>query len=499
MPKRTPSKRTPVKKTLTGSRMSTRSATSSDAAGRSGHGQAGNAAATWSFFTSQVLCSEHSIDCGTTIRAYGSVFTWEWINEQCSAATIRSPACSLAGEFTAIGDERLTIRNKKLYCGTFEADPSEHIGRVLINGGDFYIIHGGRIGEELPNDVIGAPGVPFTRQEQCSLCAVDTGSGPKLSDIEEVDTPEVVNRDSVAVEEHAAPQLAGTPRSAAAASARVPHFPLRRREPINSPPRPTLVGPPTSSEWKDYWGTKYTKLQYGDYTVLRCRDMSVYASHTLTEEGAIEIYPDIPTKLRSLKLATASNPKACLYTHDDTGRVFATAGTQVFLITRARKMMVMRTPVIKTRTRLISGQCIYYWSTGWTPYYGENMRIGSVVTVGRKVGDFYYYAVVNGATQYFELNVSVHGLWKVDHHRNRAVEKANFTAYGLEIVKFKYNTMYRIVSVEGRVISSWTETNELDYMPWEFEYFALKRTVPATATMGCSPKLEEEIYKAGGL
>lgn len=361
---------------------------------------------------------------------------------------------------------------------------------MLTNGDDFYIVHGGDLGEELPNDIVGAPGAPFSKQIQCPLCAVDGESGSKLSDIEEVATPEMQDQVPAQVVEQTTNQLVDTPRAASAAVVRAPHFPLRRREAINSPPRPTLTGPPIVTEWKDYWGTKYSKLQYGDYVVLRCRDMSVYATHTLTDESATEIYPDISTKLRSLRLATASNPRACLYTHDDTGRVFSTAGTQVFLITRGRKLMVMSTPVIKTRTRLTSGQCIYYWSAGWTPYYGENMRIGSVVTVGRKIGEFFYYAVVNGATQYFELNISVHGLWKVDHHRNRAVEKTNFTAYGLEIVKFRYNTMYSIISVEGRTISSWTESNEFDYVPWEFEYFALRRTTPTTATMGCSPKLE---------
>ncbi|KOC63611.1 hypothetical protein WH47_02492 [Habropoda laboriosa] len=108
--------------------------------------------------------------------------------------------------------------------------------------------------------------------------------------------------------------------------------------------------------------------------------------HTMTGPGLIEIYPDVVTRLETLRLATASRSNPCFYTDDGIGKCFQSQGRQTFLLMRHQSLSLVNCVMIKSHKRLTSGQCIYYWSSGWHPYHKENVKIGGVISFGRKIG-----------------------------------------------------------------------------------------------------------------
>lgn len=308
----------------------------------------------WETISDYVRCRRHMDKPMVRFTCSGSLITWEWCDEGLNlymfgdavtpphwvnkiyqrvyAATNREPATQTEDGSTLLDGSNITVIGGVLYDGDRLADPGKYLGYVLFGRSNFYVIHGGHAGDSLPKVKAAKPNKSKNWANKCTLCV------PSIEEEEEVGSdPAPTNVDE---EEDMEQQW------------------------IHQVPYPDHSGVADVTEWKDYWGTAYDKVEYPNWTFLRCRDTTVYAGHTVGGEDMRELFPDVVSRLNTLRLATSSRDADCLYTYDNGGHVFCPHGRQIFLIIRGYKLIMAHCLMIRSKNRLLSGQCVHYWAHG---------------------------------------------------------------------------------------------------------------------------------------
>lgn len=399
---------------------------------------------------SLILCNRHAPNGICNVEINNGYFAYEWENEKMSLY--------LSAHVVEIDTQRMRRIYGDVYANTYKKPSGKPLdgvtpkgpvadGRIagitddeglkglsgwtIITEGEFYVVHASKNGQLASYNKPAKPYAPFEVPFKCRVCknGGPDGAGPSGS----------------------------TPSSSTS----------NRREQI----RRCSLGNLTVEEYEDAWGVKYDMHIEGNRRGLACRDVKLWATH-VTEAHGTEILPDVSTEGDNYRPYAPVEAYSFVYTSCDKEKVMA---RQHFIMMSGNILYVIDAPVFRSKSKLMSGTVVYVWYSGLYPTRA-NLRATSVITIGRKVDDYYYYPIINDSCNMAEFRCRTNNrhLGYVEEVTFNKVRKLNSNnnviVHFYETTEFKGKTLCRLLSEEHEVIASHEYDNSLKYNPFDWEY-----------------------------